>query len=490
MGVGILEAGSETPDWSIRPASRRRNKLRSLDSEHVKSFKPYPVASLAQSSASSATDKPAKGVNELLANLRHASISGSSSSPRPLPTAAPSVPPAIRQILQLPESPVLLPRRPVRQRFDGHGRRLPAGPAPPHSWVSRRPGDAIVEGQSSRSSRLSCSGSARTILPGAYVPAPGSLIDVVLRRLAFDWELHRVYNQYYLYFLPSHLKPALIRYVGVAAQQGVSLADLRAILLPSDDVYDEDELGDESVSNAQVTYLDLSGSIGRTLRLKDVSDLLFPSNQSPSSEVLQDSWDAADMVPNPPRILLPNLTHLSLALEPIGPHDASWKQLLALSTKLSTVTHLSLAFWPDPCLTPRARFSSVTSPQGQNISYGGTNYYSHSIDHDWSEALLVLRMLSKNLYKLEFLDLTGCAPWFKALKLVDGHDFVDWVGSWGKMTLLRLYTGWTPGEDALPSDRIAYREAVEMAGSIEKHIIAKRAGKGRFITVERNTMET
>lgn len=435
-------------------------------------------------------DKPTKGVNERLANLRHASIAGSSASPRPLPAAAPSVPPAIRQILQLPETPALLPRRPVRQRFDSHGRRLPAGPAPPRSWVSGRPGDATVERQSSRSSRLSCPGLSQTDLPGAYAPAPGSLIDVVLRRLALDWELHRVYNQYYLYFVPSHLKPALIRYVGVAAQQGVSLTDLRAILLPPDDVYDEVELGDESVSNAQVTCLDLSGSIARTLRLKDVSDLLFPSSQSPSSEVLQDSWDAADMVPSPSRILLPNLTHLSLALDPVGPNDASWKQLLALSTKLSTVTHLSLAFWPDPCLTPRARFSSIMSPQGQNISYGGTNYYSHSIDHDWSEALLVLRMLSNNLYKLEFLDLTGCGPWFKALKLVDGHDFVDWVGSWGKITLLKLYTGWTPGEDALPSERIAYREAVEIAASIEKHIIAKRAGKGRFITVERNNVET
>ncbi|POR38002.1 Uncharacterized protein TPAR_01804 [Tolypocladium paradoxum] len=455
--------------------------------QHVKSFKPSLVASPAQSSASStAAGGPAKGVNELLANLRHASVARSSASPRPLPTAAPTVPPAIREILQLPETPALLPRRPVRPRFDNNGRRLPAGPAPPRSWVSRRPGEAIVEGRSSRSPRLSCPGLAQTTLPGAYTPAPGSLIDVVLRRLAFDWELHRVYNKYYLYFLPSHLKPALIRYVGVAAQQGVSLADLKAILLPPHGVYDEDELGDESVSNAQVTCLDLSGSIGRTLRLKDVSDLLFPWNQSPSSEVLRDSWDTADMVPSPPRILLPSLTHLSLALEPIGPHDASWKQLLALSTKLSTVTHLSLAFWPDPCLTPRARFSSITSPQGQNISYGGTNYYSHSIDHDWGEALLVLRMLSKNLYKLEFLDLTGCAPWFKALKLADGHDFVDWVGSWGKVTLLRLYTGWTPGEDALPSERIAYTEAVEMAASIEKHIIARRAGKGRFITVERN----
>lgn len=33
MGVGILELGSATPDWSVQPAPRRRDVLPSLDSE-------------------------------------------------------------------------------------------------------------------------------------------------------------------------------------------------------------------------------------------------------------------------------------------------------------------------------------------------------------------------------------------------------------------------------------------------------------------------
>ncbi|CAM1511521.1 Fc.00g090340.m01.CDS01 [Cosmosporella sp. VM-42] len=438
------------------------------------------------------TDKPQKSVNELLANLRRIAIGPSAASSQPAVSATtPSVPPAIREILQLPETPAPAPRRPVRQRFDGQGRRLPAGPPPPRSWVARR----LVEGRapngsSSRSTRLSPLGLAEAILPGTYLPARGSLIDIVLHKLACDWEFHRVYNQYHLYFVPDHLKPALIRFIGIASEEGLSLNDLRTILLPPPDTFDDgDEVESLTSSNTEVTYLDLSGCIGRSMKLKDVSELLFPAREQSDTVEPQDTWDTAESIPSPPRALVPNLTHLSLALDPRYASFVSWKQLLAFSPKLSTVTHLSLAFWPDPCLTPGARRSSVVTPQG-NIPYGGTNIYSHSIDHDWSEALLVLRMLSKNLYALEFLDLTGCAPWFKALMAESEHDHVDWVGNWGKITELRLFTGWRPGEHAPPSDQSSYLEAVEMARNVERHIRATRAGQGRFIIVERDKLET
>lgn len=95
-------------------------------------------------------------------------------------------------------------------------------------------------------------------------------------------------------------------------------------------------------------------------------------------------------------------------------------------------------------------------------------------------------MLSSHLYKLEFLDLTGCAGWFEALRLKDGHDFVDWTGCWSKMSVLRLYTGWNLGTNAMVSDRSAYSAAVDTAKGIEKHIRSLRAGKGIFMTVERD----
>lgn len=356
--------------------------------------------------------------------------------------------------------------------------------------MSGRGGDGTNDGQSRSYSRLNLPQGAQATLPGAYVPARGSLIDLVLRRIAVDWEFQRVWNQYHLYFLPNHIKPALIRLLGIA-NGGVSLVDLKLILLPPTEAYDEEEFDEEDSINREMTYLDLTRSLGRSIKLKEVTDLLYPAKQAKAPEQLEDSWDAAaEASPSPPRVLLPNLTHLCLALDPQDSSGGSWKQLLTLSSKASSITHLSLAFWPDPCLTPRARHSSVTSPQGRSIPYGGTNFYSHSLDHDWSEALLVLRMLSRNLYELEFLDLTGCASWFQALMMRQDHDYVDWAGSWGKISVLRLFTGWKLKEDATVSQQATYGETLETAARVEKHITAMRAGKGRFINVERDRIES
>ncbi|ODA77669.1 hypothetical protein RJ55_06271 [Drechmeria coniospora] len=456
---------------------------------HFQSFKPSSAAFSAASSTGKV--KPQRGVNELLSRLR---LRSATSAAPPFPhapsTTVPSVPPSIGEILQLPETPAPLPRRRARQRFDHSGRRLPAGPPPPRNWATAcgASRDRYAGGALPPSPRLS-SQLCQTSLPGVHTPEPGCLIDIVLRHVALNWEIHRVYDQYHLYFLPSHLKPTLLRYIGKLSSHGVSVADLQMLLLPPEGVYDEGEADGAVASNADVTCLDLCGSLGRSLRLKDLFELLFPSGTVSGPGEVQDSWEDIDQVSCPPRVLLPNLTHLSLALDPHGPSDVSWKQLLTLSTKLSTVTHLDLAFWPEPCLTPRSRFASFKTPQGLSIPAAGTNYYSHTLDNDWSKALLVLRTLSHNLYKLEFLDLTGCTTWFKALMLRSGHDFVDWAGPWSKLTVLRLSMGWTPTKDGLPSERAAYRETSEMARLVERHIVAQRAGKGHFITVERDTVE-
>lgn len=298
-----------------------------------------------------------------------------------------------------------------------------------------------------------------------------------------------MYNQYHLYFLPNHLKAPLIRMIGIL-NGGVSAADLKLILLPPADIY-EDDLIDEQLSiTREVTCLDLSASLGRSLKLKEVTELLYPTKQELENEELEDSWDtAAEAIPSLPRVLLPNLTHISLALDPQDVSGGSWKQLLAFSQKASNITHLSLAYWPEPCLTPRARYSSVSSPQGKTIAYSGTNYYSHSLDHDWSEALLILRKLSRSFYELEFLDLTGCARWFPALMAESDHDHVDWAGDWGKISQLRLWAGWKPTENAVIAEQSAFAEAMESAAKVEKHIIASRAGQGRFINVERDRLE-
>ncbi|KAM3427541.1 hypothetical protein NHJ13734_008941 [Beauveria thailandica] len=448
-------------------------------------------------SSGAVKDKPQKSVNELLTQLRHTSLASSSTAgpaaSSPLHANTPTVPPALRHILQIPETPAPRPRRSIRPRFDNDGRRLPAGPPPPRSWTSpacHQHAAPLLVSKAAASAAQNVL--ANISLPGLQLPAPMSLIGLVFARLAANWPFHRVYDQHYLYDIPCHLKPALMRELAIYSDAGLALGDVKALLLrPSQGDNHNRHGGGVPLPlpiDPEITALDLTGALGRSLTLRDLTAFLFPARSTaPIQDVTQDSWDATEHIP-PTRLshaLVPNLTHLSLAISPEKAGNASWRDLLTLAPRLGSITHLSLAYWPEPCLLQSAKFATVGSPQGCQIPYGGTNYYSHSIDHDWSEALLVLRKLSRSLYALEFLDLTGCASWWKALKLQDQHDYIDWVNDWGKMTCLRLEMGWALADDAEPSTRAAHQEAVQMAATVERYIITARAGRGRLITVER-----
>jgi hypothetical protein len=310
---------------------------------------------------------------------------------------------------------------------------------------------------------------------------------MVLRRFALDWEWQRVYCQYHLYELPTNLRIALIAYLVTYTAEGVSLRDLQAILLPPPDIpeYHDDPALAPSAVNENFNYLDLSGSLGRSLKIRELSDLLFPPK--PEGVDLQDSWDEPEQAAaGIPRLLLPNLTHLSLALDPAYPHAVSWRQLLAFATHLPGLTHLSLAFWPEPTLTPNAKLATVVSPEtGRTVQYGGTGPYSHSLDDDWAEQVLLLRRLSRSLYGLEYLDLTGCGAWFPALWASAGEgDTIDWAGAWGKVTTLVMFPGYRLREDAEPAETSRYWEFVDYAKRVGRHVRHQRAGKGRFLTVE------
>lgn len=330
-------------------------------------------------------------------------------------------------------------------------------------------------------------------LPGAYQPAQGSLLDMSLRQLAVDWEFQRSYNCYYIFALPNHLKVALLAYLARWYGSGVSSADLRAILLPWTEDPSEDSEGHDTPSpipqttvNVDITHLDLTNSLGHSLRLRELSDFLFPSRSSTPSQLQpQESWDApASQTPTVPPALLPNITHLSLALDPRHAPNLSWRHLLSFAAHFSsTLTHLSLAYWPEPTLTPNARLSAATftSPTGRTIQYGGTGPYSHSLDEDWSEAVLVLRRLARNLYGLEWLDLTGCASWaLPALTTQAEHDSVDWVGDWGRVETVLLYPRF--GRELLGDE--LYKGEVDAARRLERHVRGKRGGVGRGIAVE------
>ncbi|KAK4240913.1 hypothetical protein C8A03DRAFT_41643 [Achaetomium macrosporum] len=424
-----------------------------------------------------------RGVNELLADLRRTGLSGSGQ--RTPDVVQPTVPPTIRQILQIPETPPPRPRRPVR--VGPAGARLPAGPAPPRSWLS-----APERAEASAIQRWGLEASAgkdheQRPMPGVSLPARKSLLDLVLRQFALSWEWQKEYCRYHLYELPTHLRVALIAYLVKYTPEGVSLGDLRAVLLPPPDVpeYQDDPALAPSVWNEGFHFLDLSWSLGRSLKLRELSDLLFPPQPEPVDP--QESWDAPEpQAADIPRPLLPNLTHLSLALDPSSLQSVSWRHLLAFATHLPGLTHLSLAFWPEPSLTPNAKLATIVSPQtGATLAYGGTGPYSHSLDDDWAEAVLVLRRLSRSLYRLEYLDVTGCGAWFPALWAKTGEaDMVDWAGTWGKITTLVMYPGYRLPEDAGLPETARYCEIVDYARRVERHVRAGRKGEGRFITVE------
>lgn len=402
--------------------------------------------------------------------------------------AAPSVPPHLRESLMYPVAPPvpLLPRRGTRlagRGFDALGRRLPPGPPPPRSWTST---DRPVQSGPSKSFCKLPSYELR-LLPDQYKPGCGSLMDIVLRKLALDWEYQRQYLFYYLSTLDSRLRTALISYITRLFEPGLRLSDLKLILttqVPDDEKGEEIQPPDHSTLNEGITHLDLSNSVGRSIRLRELSSLLFPEPSREELLALPDSWECEDLL-NMSRPLLPNLTHLSLAATPETSHFNSWRQLLSISSNCHTLTHLSLAFWPMPTLTPNSTKTHVLSPSNQLIPAGGTTMYSHTLDDDWSEAILLLRRLSQRLYQLEYLDLTGCGSWFKALTAQSDGDQVDWVGDWGKITELVMWTGYEP-----PSleDGIArvdeFNAAIDTAREVERTIWNRRAGRGRFFTVD------
>ncbi|KAI5866797.1 hypothetical protein GGS23DRAFT_289530 [Durotheca rogersii] len=452
--------------------------------------KPPSVAPpiLSSSSSRATPEHHERSVNQILADLRRSSLTQSGTSTG-YTAATPTVPPLIRQILQIPETPAPPPRR--LQRREINGRRAPPGPPPPRSWVSlAQSRHAPPELKASVLGRIQI-----WPLPGTYAPDAGSFVDQVLRQIALDWDQQRRWNKFYLYTLPSRLRTTLLSYVLELHGPGITIKDLRLILAgPAEEdlAQYEIEKPDLVELNGDLLCLDLAGAVGKSLTLKELNELLGIPREAAEPD-LQDSWDVPAPTSGPVK-LLPNLSQLSLAVDPgVGPL-ASWKQLLSLATKLPTLTHLNLSGWPEPSLTPNAKFVKVTSSvaTGRLIQYAATGPYSHDLDGEWSEAILVLKRLSKSLYSLEYLDLTGCGDWFPALmKESDGTfmvDFVDWAGDWGKIMTLRLCSGYAIADDSTIGQVTRFADWAESATAVEKHIIAQRSGRGRWISVEKDTL--
>lgn len=339
--------------------------------------------------------------------------------------AGPSLPPSLRRILQLPDVPVPRPRPSLR--VTGRARGL-AGPAPPASWTQ-------TAGREPRNVPKPQSGTSAKIeqLPGSFLPNHGTLLHTTLKALAVNWDWHVQYDQYYLATIPVRYKEALLFYVARYSDSGMNKAGLEVLFLDESEL--EDATGVEGLS-----HLDLSTSIGHPLQLKQLKDILaakktLPTGEEPSNKV-PDSWDTPDVLVSPlglPRFY--SLTHLSLS----HPNNAAtWKALLELAPYLTTITHLSLAYWPKPTMSPNSATAYRETPQG-TVSVGASSFYSN-LDNDWTEAASILRRLGKSTYCLKWLDLTGCFPWVQALK----YDQIDWHGAWGALETVKIGQGYVP----------------------------------------------
>jgi hypothetical protein len=418
-----------------------------------------PDLNTSRPSSSNPPVKPSRSVNDRLAQLR------AEQTPRPtiehrneianLATAH-SMPPALRQILQIPETAPLQPNIRSRRQRIINGRRAPPGPAAPESWLAssqyapaqlraqkREKANKAAEDMRHTPTRFNKLAKLEDLHP---LPTPGSLVDMALKSMAAHWDQLVEYEQFNLSALPPSLKASLLSYLGLyGPKEGVTSHDLKVLFLG------EHELAGATGSE-EVSRLDLTGLISQCFMINDLRRFLtrnnhtdtdfvreleglsleanneqaldhrFLSNPEPENLLLE-SWEE-DMDATGPVLAasiigprFPNLTRLSLANA--GAY-ASWHQLLLVSPQLSTLTHLSLAHWPTPNETPNSKASFINHNHAR-IPIGGTHIYS-AIDDDWQDPASVLRRLSNNTYCLKWLDLEGCNDWLPALIWTDDND--------------------------------------------------------------------
>jgi hypothetical protein len=348
--------------------------------------------------------------------------------------------------------------------------RRTAGPPPPESWLS---GTSAVDDK--EESELDAAEMSKIIyrlerLPGKEFPAKSSFLHALLKSMAMHWAWHVAYDGQFLALLPTHIKVLLLSYVGYYAKDQ-SLQGLMRGLKPLFENVESDSPEQAVTADREVTHLDLSGAIGRWMSLKQLStEVLLPKKAVPTQidapDSVPSSWDeeleeGADSSSNS-RSAIPksiqglrfeNLQYLSLAHP--NPASVNWNSLIHLLSRLSTITHLSLAHWPVPSVTPHALNASIRHPTHRSLtfSYGGMDSYS-AMENNWAESAGILRKLSRVTYCLKWLDLEGCGDWIPALNWEGvgprGEAYTtgpEWNASWRDIESIRLGPGWLPQLD-------------------------------------------
>ncbi|KAK5946829.1 hypothetical protein PMZ80_000973 [Knufia obscura] len=423
-----------------------------------------------------------RSVNELIRESRR-----SKGKDRVDIAATSSIHPTLRAVLDMPA-----PSPPTRTHLRGPARlrRIP-GPPPPQSWLA----DSQHAPESSRSTfqqlrwlRARIQQQSST-LPGGTMPKQNSLEHAVLKAMAINWSWHAEYDNTYLATLPVGTRTTLLSYLAVYNE--AHWPNPFPLLFPID--CEQDELD-------SVTRLDLANSIGAwATTVKKVEKELVVTKEVAknigvhqtalkTTEDVPESWDeepeaglfddstisvaeiASNQITHPsiPKAItissrFTNLKHLSLAVNlASSAAPPSWATLVSLSAHLSQLKSLSLAHWPTPTYTPnaakgRVQVVNTAGPSLPNQVFGGTDLYT-AFDSNWREAAGILRSLSRNLYCLTWLDLSGCGPWLTSLTWADEDgDMVsaDWNGAWRNIDAIILGVGWLPGRPPSLEDELS-----------------------------------
>ncbi|CRG83457.1 hypothetical protein PISL3812_00808 [Talaromyces islandicus] len=421
-----------------------------------------------------------RSVNDLIHHLRRTQVTSPGESSANLTGTAPprTLHPTLRNIFAVPETPPPRPRNNARARF----RRTP-GPPPPSSWLE----NTTLDDTRTRKREGVSIGDSQVIhrlerLPGVTFPPKNSLQHTLLKSMATNWMWHVDYDGEFLLELPDRIKILLLSYIGIYSRdvhQNFRANGLYNLFAISDQ---------DNISTVKdVTRLDLGSAVGSWISVKALSNqLLVPAPARNVADTQQEraipvSWDeASDVEQDFDPVLLPtsplskstphilrfsNLRYLSLA-HPV-PVNASWGSLLNMLSHLSTLTHLSLAHWPIPTLTPNSINTRVRHPIIPSLTFaaGGTDTYTADEDN-WVEAAGILRKLCRTTYCLKWLDLEGCGEWLGTLiwdgRTTDGEQpyvspWPEWNGSWRDIEWIGLGPGWLPSskhisDDDFPSD--------------------------------------
>jgi hypothetical protein len=407
-----------------------------------------------------------------------------------------SVPPELRGILGVPESapPRARPGFRIRERL-----RTP-GPAPPRSWTALGSGrwmpTLVFRGK--RKGGRSAGGPVERFKPQAVgrfarltelendsrqQQGAGTLLHYALKTVVAQWNMLDEEDYPALAEFPLQLRLQLLSYMCVHGP-GISIEGFEALTQGSD----------------KVTYLDLSGLVGHgTLTLPRLTKRFRPEQTKATSTTTLDVADSWEDVDAPVSLLdtglspsrLSNLTHLSLSHPP---PTILWRELLALTKHTHQLTHLSLAYWPRPTLTPNLSTTTVSSQHSPDVIAGGSHIYS-TLDQDLNEPAALLRQLSANLLRVQWLDLEGCTHWVPALALLASIPELpasastndEWsttgltassvfTDTWKNLCFINAAQGWMPtyaGLKALPtqqgisSDRQMVREIMDTLPAIE-----------------------